>query len=331
MERNKMLVVATVVALAGGGLWWNNYSKNNPDEIEKAKTEMVVSTNVADNTASTSSASTVSLPQANITMPDRPVDGVKKAVIEVGATGFNCFVIEVDKNKNWEMVSKVFGASLAYEGYATEADLKAGLRSYLSEVFNKGVNGRNVHFVISSGALKNPKTKPISDAIKSSGYVVNEVTPEQEGKMALKSTLTSTYRSNSFVVDLGSGNTKISWYEGSALKSLEGEGAKYAQNNKSHKEVYDHILSLAKQIPVANRSNCFIIGGVPFKLASQSRQNKEDRYTILKSPDQYSAGDDEKIKCGLNIYQAVVDGTQTSNFIFDWDANFTIGFLLGLN
>lgn len=33
---------------------------------------------------------------------------------------------------------------------------------------------------------------------------------------------------------------------------------------------------------------------------------------------------------GLNIYKAIADATGTDTFVFDWDANFTIGFLLGL-
>ena len=34
---------------------------------------------------------------------------------------------------------------------------------------------------------------------------------------------------------------------------------------------------------------------------------------------------------GLNIYKGIVETTKTDTFVFDWDANFTIGFLLSLN
>jgi hypothetical protein len=36
------------------------------------------------------------------------------------------------------------------------------------------------------------------------------------------------------------------------------------------------------------------------------------------------------MEAGLNIYKAIEDATKTDTFVFDWDANFTIGFLLGL-
>jgi hypothetical protein len=183
---------------------------------------------------------------------------------------------------------------------------------------------------MSSGALKNPKTNQIADQIRSMGYVVNKVTPEQEGKFALRAALPPQYRTNSYVVDMGSGNTKISWYEGTTLKSIEASGAKYYQNNVPDETVYNEVKTKTSTIPTANRINCFLIGGVPYTLAKESRSG-EERYTTLGSPDDYSAGDDVKKRSGLNIYRAIIDGTGTSNFVFDWDANFTIGFLLALN
>ena len=73
----------------------------------------------------------------------------------------------------------------------------------------------------------------------------------------------------------------------------------------------------------------FIIGGVPFTLAKQHRKG-EERYTVLKAPQSYKAVD-KKMASGLNIYKAFADATNTDTFVFDWDANFTIGFLLSLN
>ncbi len=38
----------------------------------------------------------------------------------------------------------------------------------------------------------------------------------------------------------------------------------------------------------------------------------------------------KKWAAGLNIYKAIAEATNTDTFVFDWDANFTIGFLLSL-
>lgn len=260
--------------------------------------------------------------------PEKPVDGVLKGVVEVGASGFNSFVIKIDKEKRWELVSKDFGNSMVYEGLATADDIRQGLKKYLAGMFDKGVANKNMHFVISSGAQKEPKTDGIVKELKKMGYVVNLVTPEQEGKLALRSAQPPSYRGNSFVADIGSGNTKLSWYEADKMQAAEADGAKYYELNKTDASVYDNVKAKVSQVPKSNRDVCFIIGGVPFELAKETRQG-EERYTVLNAPSEYKS-DKAKTKAGLNIYKALVDGTGCDTFVFDWDANFTIGFLLAL-
>lgn len=260
--------------------------------------------------------------------PEKPVNGTNRGVVEVGAAGFNSFVINMDKERRWEIVSKDFGESLAYEGLATTDDIRAGLKKYLAGMFDKGVNKKDMHFVISSGAQKEPKTVIIANELKKMGYVVNLVTPAQEAKFGLKATIPPAYQDNSFLVDIGSGNTKVSWQEGGALKSLEVPGAKYYEKGKSDEAVYNEVKEQLSKVPQSKRNVCFIIGGVPFTLAKQHR-NGGERFTVLNAPDKYKPVD-KKMASGLNIYKAITDATQTDTFVFDWDANFTIGFLVSL-
>lgn len=321
--KNKVigLVILLVIGTLIGFKYYNYKNPNNTLLNQPEVKEISVASNEV---SSTSTASSVQI------VTENPINGTKYGVIEVGASGFNSFVVNVDKDDNWELVSKEFGESLAYEGFITTQDVQIGLKKYLGKMFEKGVAGRNAHFVMSSGALKNDKTKLIAKAIEDMGYVVNRVTADQEGKYALKALLPKSYKDNSFVVDIGSGNTKLTYYKNGNPVSFEGSGAKYYQNGKSDSDVYSEIKSLTSQIPQNQRANCFIIGGVPFKLAKESR-NGEERFTLLKNPDEYSSGDDVKLKSGLNIYRSLYDNTGCQNFIFDWDANFTIGFLLTLN
>jgi len=253
--------------------------------------------------------------------PEKPVDGEYKGVVEVGASGFNSFVVNMDKENRWEIVSKDFGKSFAYEGLANTEDIRKGLKDYIGMMLDKGVKSKNIHFVISSGAQKEPKTTIISS-------VVNLVTAEQEGKLALKSVLPKAYEDNAFVVDIGSGNTKISWIDGDT-KSVEAPGAKYYEKDLKDDAVYAEVKKLGEKIPENKREVCFIIGGVPFELASQTRQG-EERFTVLNDPASYNT-DKIKTKSGVNIYKAIKDATNCDTFVFDWDANFTIGFLLSLN
>ncbi len=260
----------------------------------------------------------------------RPVlsNGKLKGVVELGASGFNSFIVTIDARKNWKLEKADFGNSLVLENMATDLDIREGLKKYIAGMLDYGVGPRDIHFVVSSGAAKADVTTKIVKALKGLNYVVNTVTPEQEGRYGLRAVLPDTYADRAFVVDMGSGNTKISWKTGGQAHSLEGSGAKYFEKEVADATVYDEIKAEAKQIPDGNRQTCFIIGGVPFELAKQVRNGKE-RFTVLKAPSGYEAKN-AKQKAGLNIYKAVADATGCKQFVFDWDANFTIGFLLDL-
>jgi len=322
--KQKIISIGIIAVLLGLG-GYKYYDYKHPSATVTTTTQTSSGT-----TETKSSEATTTRTNNEQIVVDRPINGTIKGVVEVGASGFNSFVVNIDKEKNWELVTKEFGESLAYEGFASTDDVKKGLKSYLAKMFEKGVAGRNAHFVISSGALKNPKTELIAKAIEQMGYVVNRVSAEQEGKFALKALLPKAYRGNSFVVDIGSGNTKVSYYDGLAVKSIEGPGAKYYQNSITDIDAYNQIKTVIAKVPTALRVNFFIIAGVPFKMAKESTSG-EERFTYLEAPDDYSAGDDVKMKSGINIYKAIYDVSSDTKYIFDWDANFTIGFLLNLN
>lgn len=257
-----------------------------------------------------------------------PVNGTLKGVVELGASGFNSFIVNIDRDKNWELKKAEYGASLVYENMATEQDVRDGLKNYIAEMLNYGVGSKNIHFVVSSSAIRTPEVQKIRKGLKSLGYVVNAVTAEQEGQYALKAVLPRSFESSAYVVDIGSGNTKISWIENGRIKSEESYGSKYFQDNIDDKRVYNAIRGASAAIPSRNTQTCFIIGGAPFSMAKETRQGKE-RYTVLNAPSAYEV-EEQKTKAGLNIYQALIDETGTQQFVFDWDANFTIGFLLSL-
>lgn len=260
--------------------------------------------------------------------PTAPVNGKLKGVVELGATGFNSFIIRVDNAKNWKLEKAEYGASLVYENMTTDQDVKDGLKQYISDMVSYGVGPRDIHFVISSGAKKVAVTDKIIATLAAMKYQVNTVTPEQEGQYALRSVLPAEYSGRAFVVDIGSGNTKISWKNQGQIRALESYGAKYSQNNTSAATVAGDVKAKAAQVPSSLTSTCFIIGGVPFEFAKKVRNGKE-RYTVLPAPADLKAEGDKQVN-GLNIYNSIASATNCKQFVFDWDANFTIGFLLSL-
>jgi hypothetical protein len=260
--------------------------------------------------------------------PPGPVAGKLKGVVELGASGFNSFIIRIDADKNWKQEKAEFGNSLVMENMASDDDIRIGLKKYIAGMLDYGVSGRDIHFVVSSGALKSEGTQKIINVLKSLKYFVNTVTPEKEGQLGLKCVQPAKFADNSFVADIGSGNTKISWKEGTKISSVETYGAKYFEKGTTDEAVATEVKAKAKQIPSDKRDLCFIIGGVPFELAKKVRQGKE-RYTVLDAPSAYKL-DNAKSKSGLNIYKSIAESTGCKQFVFDWEANFTIGFLLDL-
>ena len=257
-----------------------------------------------------------------------PVGGKLKGVVELGASGFNSFIVRLDAQKNWKLEKAEFGNSLVMENMASDADVRQGLKAYIGKMLDYGVGGRDIHFVVSSGAQKAEGTQKIVKALKSLGYVVNTVTPEREGVLGLRSVLPPAYAGKAFVVDMGSGNTKISWLASGQPTSVETYGAKYFEKGTADDAVATDVKAKARQVPASLHGTCFIIGGIPFELAKKVRQGKE-RYTVLDAASAYQL-DNAKGKAGLNIYRAVADATGCQQFVFDSDANFTIGYLLTL-
>ncbi|CCH53649.1 hypothetical protein BN8_02761 [Fibrisoma limi BUZ 3] len=298
------------------------------DAPESAPNESEASDNGSSSSSGSSDAATSSGSRAFSYTPPAPQNGKLKGVVELGASGFNSFIIRVDPEKRWKLEKAEFGNSLVLENMATDEDVRSGLKSYIGKMLDYGVGGRDIHFVVSSGAVKADGTQKIIKALKSLNYFVNTVTPEQEGSLALRSVLPADYADNSFVVDIGSGNTKISWKEGGSTKALETHGSKYFQEGTSDETVYNDVKAIAKQVPQDHRKTCFIIGGVPYELAKEVRDGKE-RYTVLNTPANYKV-ENAKSKAGVNIYKAIADGTNCDQFVFDFDANFTIGYLLTL-
>ena len=346
----RLLITALVLAAAffafryfGGNAALRKLSpKGNDKEYQESQTmpradnetaagevkESTASDNGGSSASSSNQAGSDTPRQAFTYTPHAPENGKLKGVVELGASGFNSFIVRVDDQKRWKLEKAEFGNSLVMENMASDNDIRAGLKSYIGKMIDFGVGGRDIQFVVSSGALKAEGTQKIIKALKSLNYVVNTVTPEQEGSLGLRAVLPADYYANSFVVDIGSGNTKISWKEGGATKALETYGAKYYENGTSDETVMAEVKAKAKQVPTDHRKTCFIIGGVPFELAKAVRKNKE-RYTTLDAPSAYKL-ENAKSKAGLNIYKAVADATGTTQFVFDWDANFTIGYLLTL-
>jgi len=256
-----------------------------------------------------------------------PVNGQLYGLVELGGSGFNSFIIEKDEDDRWKMVKANYGVSKVLENELDEDAIKKGLAEYVDQMLEKGVKKEFVYFVQSSTASKNEKVQALDPILREMGHQVVIIDVAQEAEYAFFSAMPKEFQKQAFVVDIGSGNTKISWLENEVIVSKEAPGSKYYQRELSDSSVYNQVYDIVASVPAEKRKKCFIIGGVPFNLASENQEFAE-QYTVLNEPTSY-ATEDVKVFSGLNIYKAVADAApEAEGFIFDWYANFTIGYLL---
>jgi hypothetical protein len=261
-------------------------------------------------------------------LPPKPVAGRLRGVVELGASGFNAFIVRIDDQRHWELHKAEFDNSLLMENMASDEDIRRGLRAYIGNMLDYGVAGRDIHFVVSSGALKAPATPRLTQQLARLGYVVNKMTPEKEAALGLRVALPPPFADKAFVVDMGSGGTEISWLANGRPQSANTYGSKYFEHRIANDVVSKDVKDKAQKVPAELRQTCFIIGGVPYEMAKQARQGQE-RYTVLGTPGTYHF-DKAKAQAGLVVYRALAEATGCQQFVFDWDANFTIGYLLSL-
>jgi len=262
--------------------------------------------------------------------PKKPIDGKYLGIIELGGDGFNSFIINADSTNLWFLEKAEYGVSNAYDNNASSDEIKTGLESYIEKMLAYNVDGKDIHFVVSSTARKNERVTLISALLDSIGYVVNSVDADEEGKYALIAALPEKFYDNGFVVDIGSGNTKLAWMENGEIRTASTYGAKYYKEGLSDKIVAEDVFGKLKMIPKNKKKHCFIIGGIPYQLAKPYIKDGS-RYAVLKTPDTYQIGEDQKFNGGLNIYRTIYNDIDTEVIAFDTEANFSIGFLLSVD
>lgn len=284
-----------------------------------------------ENTSSSNdSSSTKTVKEFNY-VPLEPENGKLYGVVELGAAGFNSFIVEVDENSNWKVNHREYGTSLLVEGMTNTMLVNQKLKEYLEKLIDLGLDSENIHFVVSSGAAKENITKVIAKELENLEHTVNIVTPKEEAEYGLISMLPENYKLNSFAVDIGSGNTKISYLDTvtkEKIISFDTHGAKYYQKGTEDVLVYNEVKEIASKIPNTNKEFCFIMGGVPNQMVNTIYKNVK-KYTVLSANcKEYSDVKGKKISSGINIFKAINEGAKANQYIYSDDGNFAIGYLL---
>ena len=281
------------------------------------------------NEQATSEKSSYAVEKSFEYQPQKPENGTLMAAVEIGSLGLNYFIVSIDAEDRWELISTEYGRSnLIFDNHDT-GQLIEEVLVFKKEIEGKGVKTENIHFLISSSAMNQKKNiAALRQQLKKLELITAPISPAMEANYALQAAVPSEFATESFLVDIGSGNTKFSWTDGMDTITRESFGSKYYLSNTPDSLVFRQVRDIILDIPDKNRNLCFLIGGMPYKFAEHTNR-KRGRYTILQSPSSYPKNGESWTAGGV-IYSAIYL-EPTYSYIFDWDSNFVIGYLMTVN
>ncbi|WP_370086756.1 hypothetical protein [Ekhidna sp.] len=285
------------------------------------------------NTTSESKNQTIAPPVARAErvfdyQPQSPVNGELNAVIELGSLGLNYFVVNIDNQGRWKLVKSEYGRTNIIYGATTTNQIIDKISDFKSTILKAGVKDKNIFAVASSTFVKTEDVNRLREQLSEKGIKLKTVDASLEGKYAMMATIPREFIKESYLVDIGSGNTKVSWIDKADTLSVETHGSKYFLNNTQDTTVFREVRNVVLNIPEKNRNLCFILGGAIYELVKDEVSEKNGRYYVLKHPSAYPKSN-EKLNAGNVIYGAIYS-EPTYSYIFDSQSNFSIGYLVSL-
>ncbi|MEQ6168861.1 hypothetical protein AAOE16_16805 [Ekhidna sp. MALMAid0563] len=258
--------------------------------------------------------------------PRVPENGELNAVIELGSLGLNYFIVEIDNDGCWRLERSSYGRSNFIYGVNTNAEIIANIKTFKNEIVNYGVNPKNIHLIASSSVVKSEDIPALNSQLTDVSLKIESINAADEARYALLATVPREFIDESFIVDIGSGNTKLAWVEKDDTLSVEIHGSKYFLSEVQDTTVFREVRDALLQVPEKNRNLCFMLGGMIFEFVKGEVEGSDDRYFVLDPPNEYPI-DNEKLKAANVIYNALYL-EPTFSYIFDRDSNFSIGYLV---
>lgn len=260
--------------------------------------------------------------------PCTPTQGELMAVIELGSLGLNYFIVEIDNDGCWALKKSAFGRSNFIYGVNTNSEIVSNIREFRNEIIDFGITKNNIHVIASSSVVKVEDIPALNNQLTKLGLTIKSISAKDEARYALLSTVPKEFIEESFIVDIGSGNTKLAWVESGDTLSLEIHGSKYFLSDVQDTTVFREVRDALLQVPEKNRNLCFVLGGMIYEFVKDKVNESDGRYFVLDEPGEYPT-DNEKLRAANVIYNALYL-EPTYSYIFDSESNFSIGYLISL-
>jgi hypothetical protein len=314
------------------------------------------------------------LPAQNVLKPKKYNKGAIYAGLEVGSKGIKMSILEIEKKSEnrgaFEIIkdSTINTDFINFNALSFDATLNGMKRLYLTAMNDYGISSDRIHTVVSSGvksqATKENKTAWINTLIDSFKRQIREpnrqvavVDVAEEARLSHLGIVPEKERFNTFLIDIGSGNTKggyfpngntsnfklfqINWGTKSTTNAIQkrvGADKSMVTYSKEAKRVVSEIEN-SDIIYAVNASGSYRVsdhiafsGGTPWAVATLCRPEQTGNPVITITYDEvekfldrlttrYSSLSDSAIITNLKGYVAEKDaiskGIKTVHKVFD--------------
>lgn len=254
----------------------------------------------------------------------KPINPQLRAAVQITDGSMNAYIASIDRSNRWALNKADIGNTEVFGHLANAEDLKKSLKAYINSLIEFGVAKTDIHFIVRDSDARKQQIPQITSMVETLGYDVVTISTQQEASDILRAGLPAKYSSEGFVLDIEKTNTVIAFAEDSShVNGLNTYGSHYPEKGITDESLNKSVSQVAGTVPKERRQVCFVMGqGAGEFLGAQ----QGDMFMKMKDPGSYGSTGG-----GLNIYKAVYEATGCNQFIYNWESNAAVGYLLRLN
>lgn len=244
------------------------------------------------------------------------IGGKKKAVVEIMPNSLTSTIIEIDREKHWEVFKQGRKANtVVMEGIQSNRG-KDALREYIGSIVEQGVNKEDIEFLTTSENESSANVNRIVQLLReidNAEYNPTIASPKDRAEYTMHALLNEENEPQSLVALFENDQLIVGWRE------------------QNHTPVFhiansvNGVSEVAEIIP-NDRSKCFVVGGLPNAIAANC--NSRANFICLPNPpeeDEYFTG---RFAAQKAFYDALLQNTSFNDIIVGQQANYALGYLI---
>jgi len=244
------------------------------------------------------------------------IGGKKKALVEIMPNSLTSTIIEIDREKHWEVFKQGRKANTVVMEGIQSSQGRDALREYIGSILEQGVNKEDIEFLTTSEYKPDANVSRVVELLKgidNAKYNPTIASPKDRAEYTMHALLNEENEQQSLVALFENDRLIVGWRE---------------QNHTPVSHIANSVNGvneIAEIIP-NDRSKCFVVGGLPDAMAANC--NSRANFICLPNPpeeDKYSTG---RFAAQKAFYDALLQNTSFNDIIVGQQANYALGYLI---